>query len=263
MEKLGGFENRAKRLFKEGKKTSGAWAQLASATSTEILCRAGFDWLIIDMEHGPNDIPTLVAQMQAMNGFQAVPIVRAPWNDFVIIKRILDAGAYGVLVPYVNTKAEAEEAVAACKYPPDGIRGIAGSTRAAAFNQNAMGYFSRANEEILIITQVETRQAVDNIDEILEVSGVDGIFIGPMDLATNMGHIYDPTQPDVQEAIAQVEEKVFKSDKFLGTISKDWDQAKQLFDRGYQLVSLMADGTGLAGLAAGSVSSFKQSFPQG
>lgn len=263
MENSSGFQNRAKRLLKEGKKTSGAWAQLASTTSVEILCRAGFDWLIIDMEHGPNDIPTLVAQMQAMNGFNAVPIVRAPWNDFVIIKRILDAGAYGVLIPYVNTKEEAEEAVAACKYPPDGIRGIAGSTRAAAFNQNAMGYFSRANEEILIITQVETRQAVDNIDEILEVPGVDGIFIGPMDLATNLGHIYDPAQPAVQEAIAKVEEKVFQSDKFLATISKDWTQAKQLFDRGYQFVTLMADGTGLAGLAAGCVSSFKGSFPQG
>ena len=261
MEKISGFENRAKRLLKEGKKTAGAWSQLTSSLSTEILCRAGFDWLIIDMEHGPNDISTLVAQMQAMNGYPAVPIVRAPWNDFVIIKRILDAGAYGVLFPYVNTKAEADKAVAACKYPPDGIRGIAGSTRAAAFNQNAMGYFSRANEELLVITQVETRQAADNIDEILEVPGVDGIFIGPMDLATNMGHFYDPTQPDVQEAIAHVEARVFKSDKFLGTISKDWDQAKQLFDRGYQMVTLMADGTGLAGLAAGCVASFRQTFP--
>ena len=130
MEKSSGFQNRVKRLLKEGKKTSGAWAQLTNATSVEILSRAGFDWVIIDMEHGPNDISTLLAQMQAMNGFDAVPIVRAPWNDFVVIKRILDAGAYGVLVPYVNTKEEAEKAVAACKYPPDGIRGIAGSTRA-------------------------------------------------------------------------------------------------------------------------------------
>ena len=255
------FENRAKRLLKEGKKTAGAWAQILSPLSTEILSRAGFDWLIIDMEHGPNDLPTLMAQMQAMQGSRAVPIVRAPWNDFVILKRILDVGAYGVLVPYVNTKQEAEAAVRACKYPPEGIRGIAGSTRAAGFNQNSMNYFSRANQEILVVIQVETETAAENIDEILEVQGLDGVFIGPMDLATNLGHMYDPTPPDVRKVIASVEEKVFASDKFLGTVSGSWDQAKNLYDRGYQMVTIMADGTGIASLAAEKTAQFREAFP--
>ena len=256
------FENRAKRLLQEGKKISAAWAQIANPLSTEILCRAGFDLLILDMEHGPNDIPSLLAQIQAMNGYPTVPIVRAPWNDFVMIKRILDIGAYGVLVPYINTKEEAEQAVAACKYPPEGIRGLAGSTRAAGFGQNSLQYFSKANDEILIIAQVETEQSVDNIDEILEVSGIDGIFIGPMDLATNMGHLSDPSQPDVQKTIKAVAEKVLKSRKFLCTISKDWNQAKSLLDQGYQMVTLMSDAVGLAALASEKVVSFREAFPE-
>jgi len=255
------FENRAKQLLKAGKKTAGSWAQILSPISAEILSQAGFDWLLIDMEHGPNDIPSLLAQIQAMRGSKAVPIVRAPWNDFVVIKRILDIGAYGVLVPYVNTKAEAEAAVRACKYPPEGIRGIAGSTRAASFNQNSMNYFSKANQEILIITQVETQTAVDNIDEIVGVQGLDGVFIGPMDLATSMGHLYNPAAPDVQAAIAAVEEKVLPSDKFLATISGNWDQAKKLYDKGYQMVTLMSDGIGLANLASEKMAEFRTAFP--
>ncbi len=256
------FENRAKHLLKEGKKISSAWAQMATPLATEILCRAGFDLLILDMEHGPNDIPTLMAQMQAMNGYPAVPIVRAPWNDFVMIKRILDIGAYGVLVPYINTKEEAEQVVAACKYPPEGIRGLAGSTRAAGFGQNSGQYFKKANDEILIIAQVETEQSAANIDEILTVAGIDGIFIGPMDLATNMGHLADPSQPEVQKTIKAVAEKVFKSGKFLSTISKDWNQAKSLLDQGYQMVTLMSDAVGLAGLASEKETAFREAFPE-
>lgn len=263
MDKNRPFENPLKRSLKDGKKTAGAWAQIVSPISAEIMGQAGFDWLIIDMEHGPNDIPTLLAQMQAMRGSKAVPIVRAPWNDFVILKRILDAGAYGVLIPYVNTKAEAEAAVRACKYPPEGIRGIASSTRAAGFNQNSMNYFTRANQEILVITQVETEEAAKNIEDILKVPGLDGIFIGPVDLATNLGHLADPTQPEVQKVIAAVEAKVLKTDKFLGTISRSWEQAKELYDRGYQMISLMADGVGLATMAAEKVAQFKKSFPGG
>jgi len=111
------FKNRVKRLLKEGKKTSGAWLQIASPFTAEILSSAGFDWLMIDMEHGPGDILTLISQIQAMKGTDCVPLVRTPWNDFVAIKRILDAGAQGVLIPYVNTRIQAEEAVKSCKYP--------------------------------------------------------------------------------------------------------------------------------------------------
>jgi 2-dehydro-3-deoxyglucarate aldolase/4-hydroxy-2-oxoheptanedioate aldolase len=257
------FENRIKRLAKQGKKVSGAWSQIASPMSTEILARAGFDFLMIDLEHGPSDVLALVAQCQAMNGSGAVPFVRAPWNDFVAIKRILDAGAYGVLVPYVNTKQEAQAAVGACKYPPQGIRGVAGSPRAAGYGQNIMNYLKYANDEIFIMTAIETPEAVANLDEILTVEGLDGIFIGPMDLSTSMGYFGNPNEPKVQQVIAGIEKKVLASGKALATISNNWQQALDLYNRGYQLVLLMADGTALGSIAAERVAQFRKEFPEG
>ncbi|MFC1579929.1 HpcH/HpaI aldolase/citrate lyase family protein [Thermodesulfobacteriota bacterium] len=255
------FKNNVKRKMLAGKKTIGAWLQIASPYTAEIMSRAGFDWLIIDMEHAPGDIQTLVAQIMAMKGSETVPLVRAPWNDFVTIKRILDAGAYGVLIPYVNTRAEAEAAVSACKYPPQGIRGVAGSPRAAGYGQNAMDYLKRANEEILITTAVETPEAVANLDAILEVDGLDGIFIGPMDLATSMGHFATPGHPDVQEAITLIEDKVLGAKKILGTIANTWEDARRLYDKGYQWIMVMADGVSLAGLAAEKVALFRGDYP--
>ena len=257
------YENRVKQMLKEGKKTIGAWLQIASPFTAEIMSRAGFDWLIIDMEHGPGDILALTAQLQAMSGSGVIPFVRAPWNDFVVIKRILDAGVYGVLVPYVNSRTEAEAAVRACKYPPEGIRGIAGSPRAAGYGQNPKEYLGKANDLILVITAVETMEAVSNLDEILNVPLLDGIFIGPMDLATSMGYFADPSQPAVQTVIAEVEKKVLGAKKILGTIANDWEQAKKLYQRGYQLLMIMADGVALGKLATERVSLFRKEFPNG
>ena len=257
------YENRVKRMLKEGKKTIGAWLQIASPFTAEIMSRAGFDWLIIDMEHGPGDILALTAQLQAMSESGVIPFVRAPWNDFVVIKRILDAGVYGVLVPYVNSRTEAEAAVRACKYPPEGIRGIAGSPRAAGYGQNPKEYLTKANDLILVITAVETMEAVSNLDEILKVPLLDGIFIGPMDLATSMGYFADPSQPAVQTVIAEVEKKVLGAKKILGTIANDWEQAIKLYQRGYQLLMIMADGVALGKLAAERVSLFRKEFPNG
>lgn len=255
-------ENRLKRMLREGKRTAGAWLQIASPFTAEILAQAGFDWLIIDMEHGPGDILALVSQLQAMKGTTAVPLVRAPWNDFVAIKRILDAGVFGLLVPYVNTAAEAEAAVRACRYPPHGIRGVAGSPRAQGYGQNVQEYLARADEEILLITAVETPAAVTHLDEILAIEGVDGVFIGPMDLATSMGHLGNPGHVEVQQAIAEIEGKVLAAGKVLGTISATWDQAHRLYERGYQMVMLMADGVSLAKLAAEKVTQFRETYPE-
>jgi len=255
------FENRVKRMLKEGRRTAGAWAQLASPLTAEILAQAGFDWIIIDMEHGPGDILTLISQLQAMKGTDAVALVRAPWNDFVAIKRILDTGVHGLLIPYVNTREEAEEAVRACKYPLEGVRGVAGSPRAQGYGQNVADYLRRANDEILIITAVETPTAVGNLDEILAVDGLDGIFIGPMDLATNMGCLGNPKHPEVRKAIAIIEEKVLGAGQVLGTIAGTWEQAEKLYARGYQLIMLMADGTSLAKLARATVAQFREAYP--
>jgi 2-keto-3-deoxy-L-rhamnonate aldolase RhmA len=257
------FTNPLKSRLKAGHKLAGAWCQLANSLAAELLSQAGFDWLLVDLEHGPGEILTLISQIQAMGSGGALPIVRAPWNDFIALKRILDAGAYGVLVPYVNTKAEAESAVRACKYPPQGIRGIASSPRAAGYGIDRTGYLQRANDEILIITQVETVQAVANLEEILATPGLDGVFIGPWDLAASMGHLANPSHPEVQATIAQAEARVLKSDKVLGTIAAGFDKAKPLFDKGYQLVTLLADGAALANLAAEQMSRFKKAYPQG
>ncbi len=257
------FENRLKRMIKENKKTAGAWLQIASPFTAEILSQAGFDWLIIDMEHGPGDILTLISQLQAMKGSGVVPLVRAPWNDFVAIKRILDAGVYGILFPYINSKAEAEAAVRACRYPPEGIRGVAGSPRAAGYGQGSLNYLKRANDEILVMVAVETPEAVANLDEILEVPELDAIFIGPMDLATSMGHLFDPTQAEVQQTIRSIEAKVLAAHKALATVAGSWEQAHTLYQRGYQMLMLMADGVTLGKHAATTVARFREAYPDG
>lgn len=254
------MENRVKKLLKDGKPTAGAWLQLTSTFSAEIMARAGFDWLIIDLEHAPGDFMNLAAQIQAMSCTDCVPFVRAPWNDSVTIKRILDTGVMGVLVPYVNSAEEARDAVAACKYPPEGVRGVAASPRAAYFGQNSMDYLRSANDEIVIITAVETGEAVENLDEILAVEGLDGIFIGPMDLATSMGHFGDASHPEVQEAIGIIEKKTFAAGKFLGTVAGNWEQAKAKYEKGYQLLMLMSDSVGLAGLASRTMAGFDEEY---
>jgi 2-dehydro-3-deoxyglucarate aldolase/4-hydroxy-2-oxoheptanedioate aldolase len=254
------MENRVKRLLQDGQVTAGAWLQLISPMSAELMARAGFDWLIIDMEHAPGDYLNLTAQIQAMGATDCVPFVRAPWNDPVAIKRILDTGAMGVLIPYVNSGEEARQAVAACKYPPDGIRGVAGSPRAAYFGQNSMAYLKDANREILVIVAVETGEAIDNLDDILTTKGLDGVFIGPMDLATSMGHFGDPSHPEVKEAIGLIEEKTISAGKFLGTVGGGWEQARKKYDSGYQLLMLMSDSVDLARLAGQTMSVFKDQY---
>jgi 2-dehydro-3-deoxyglucarate aldolase/4-hydroxy-2-oxoheptanedioate aldolase len=257
------FENVLKTNLKAGQKTIGAWVQLASPLTAEILSLAGFDWLMIDMEHAPGDILTLISQIQAMKGSPCVPLVRAPWNDFVVVKRILDAGAQGILIPYVNDRAEAEQAVKACKYPPAGIRGVAASPRAVGYGQNTGKYLERANDQIFIMTAIETPEAIENLDDMLKVDGLDGIFIGPMDLASSMGYFGDPSKPEVQAAIREIEGKVFSAGKVLATTTSTWEQARILFERGYQMLMLMADGGALAALAAQKVKQFREAYPNG
>lgn len=256
------FHNPVKHLLQNQKKVLGAWLQIASPFAAEIFAKAGVDALMIDMEHGPNDILSLIDQMRALGRFDGVPLVRAPWNDMVVIKRILDAGAYGVLVPYVNSKEEAESAVAACKYPTMGVRGVAPSPRAPGWNMNSMNYMRRANEEILVMTAVETMEAVNNIEEIVQVDGLDGIFIGPMDLATSMGYFCDPSAEEVQAAIEKVETAVLKSGKFLASVANGMDAAKKKFDQGYSLVIPFADGGTLGAAARKNVEQFQRMFPE-
>jgi len=257
------MKNPVKHKLKNGQKTIGGFLQTLSPVAAEIMAQAGFDWLIVDLEHAPGDFTNLQAQLQAMNGSGVVPFARAPWNDMVAIKRILDTGVMGVLVPYVNTREEAEAAVAACKYPPQGVRGVAGSPRATGYTGNTMPYLSSANDETIVMIAVETMEAVGNLDGILEVEGLDGIFIGPVDLASSMGYLGDPGQAEVQEAIARIESKVFASDKFLGTLAATWDKANACFEKGYQWMVVMQDGATLVGASRQAVSRFRDSYGDG
>lgn len=255
------FTNTTKALLKENQKTIGAWLQLASPLTAEIIAKAGFDWALIDMEHAPGDIMSLIGQCQALDAYGVEPFVRTPWNDMVTIKKILDAGVYGILVPYVNSAEEAKAAVAAAKYPPLGVRGIAPSPRSGGFGMNSMNYLKHANEQTLVVVAIETPEAVSNIDEILEVEGLDGVFIGPMDLATSMGHFCNPAAEEVQNAIKVVETAALKSDKFIGTVSGNMEQAVVLYEKGYTFVVAMSDSTSLGKLALENMATFNEKYP--
>ena len=252
------FVNKAKQRLKNGEKLLGAWAQLCSPMTAEIFARAGFDFVLIDMEHGPGDFQVLMSQLQAMSQYDTTPLVRVPWNDFVTFKRVLDVGSHGIHVPYVNTADEAREAVRGVLYPPQGIRGIAGSPRACGYGMDGMNYYGRANEEVLMYIALETPKSVENLDEIMQVEGVDGIFIGPFDMAASLGHLGNPGHPEVQAVIRGIEKKVIGSGKFLGTVAGGYESAKELFDRGYQLIVAMSDSAELMKQSKALVDRFKK-----
>lgn len=256
------FHNRAKKLLAEKKKLCAGWLQAASPVTAEIMAKAGFDILMVDMEHGPGSVMELISQLQAISRYDVVPFARAPWNDFVTIKRMLDAGLSGILIPYVNTAQEARRAVNACKYPLEGIRGIAPSPRAGGYGMNNGNYLEYANEQIDVMIAVETKTAVDNIEEIVETNGLDGIFIGPMDLATSFGYFCNPKAEEVQAAIKKVEDAVLPSDKFLATVAGDFQQAQALYEKGYSLVVMMSDTTTLGKVALDQVNQFWKAYPQ-
>jgi 2-keto-3-deoxy-L-rhamnonate aldolase RhmA len=186
------LKNLLKEKLGRGEYVIGTFVGLGHPDVTERLSRIGFDWLLLDAEHGPLGFETMQRMMQAMNGTGCTPIVRPQWNDFVVIKRVLDIGAQGVLIPWVNDKGEAEAAVRACRYPPEGIRGW-GPRRAALFDQD---YYATANREVMVSVQIETKRALDNLGEILSVEGVDACYIGPWDLSNNLGFGVPPKWED-------------------------------------------------------------------
>lgn len=256
------FRNPAKEMMAQGKKMLGAWLQTASPFAAEIFAKAGLDILVVDLEHGPGDIRDLISQLHAMGRFDAIPFARTPWNDMVMMKRILDAGVYGVIVPYINTAEEAQAAVSYCKYPLAGVRGVAPSPRAAGYGMNSQNYLQHANDEIAVVAAIETGTAVGNLDEILSVDGLDGIFIGPTDLSSSLGYFGQPSHAAVREVIALIEEHTLASGKCLATIAGSFEQAQALFERGYGIVMAMSDSSTLARIAMETVEQFRRAFPE-
>jgi 4-hydroxy-2-oxoheptanedioate aldolase len=221
----------------------GLWAMLSSPITVEILAGAGFDWLVLDTEHAPNELPMVLSQLQAAAGGSAHPVVRVPWNDMVAIKRFLDIGAQTILIPYVQTADEARQAVAATRYPPSGIRGFAGGARASDYGR-ITDYAQACQEQICVLVQVETRQALANIEAIAAVPGIDGLFIGPGDLAADCGHVGELEHPGVLAMIEDAIRRIRAAGKPPGILTGNEALARRYLDLGCVFTAVGSD-TGL------------------
>ncbi|HKB91447.1 MAG TPA: aldolase/citrate lyase family protein [Opitutaceae bacterium] len=225
-----------------GDSLAGSFINLGSPITAEIAGRAGFDWLLLDHEHGPGSDETLLHQLHAISGTQAIPIVRIAANEPTRFKRVLDLGAGGVMVPYVNTAAEAEAAVAAVRYPPRGTRGVSKFNRAAGFGQEFDDYYSKSHERLVTMVQIETPEAVAHAAAIAAVDGVDVLFVGPLDLTTNMGIQGDFDHPRFVEARKQVAEAAKKAGKAVGILITAASQIPTLRAEGYTVNAFGSDG---------------------
>jgi 4-hydroxy-2-oxoheptanedioate aldolase len=225
------IQNNFKRAIAAGQQQIGLWLSLASPYAAEVVAGSGFDWLVIDTEHSPNEVDNTLSQLQALAAYPGMPVVRPAWNDSVLIKRHLDIGAQTLLVPYVSTPAEAAKAVAAARYPTRGVRGVAGVTRAARFGR-VKDYARRAEEELCMLVQVETREALDNLEAIARTDGIDGVFIGPADLAAALGHLGDAQHAEVQSAIQDAIARIRACGKPAGILATDEASTRRYIEWG-------------------------------
>jgi 4-hydroxy-2-oxoheptanedioate aldolase len=233
-------------LAAQDRKLPGFWLTTASPTVTEIAAGAGFDWLLIDMEHTPNELPLVIDHLRAAVGGTAEPVVRVPWNEPVLVKRLLDSGARSFLFPYVQDAAEAAAAVAATRYPPHGVRGHSGSNRATRYGRDKT-YLSTYADEICVIVQAETADAVARIGELAAVDGVDAVFIGPGDLSADMGELGKGwNAPRVRQVGLEGLAGIKAKGKAAGTLLYDEAAAKELFGLGFDFIAVGSDTTMLA-----------------
>lgn len=234
--------NRFKRALVEGRVQIGLWNSLSSFLTVEVIAGAGFDWILIDMEHSPNDLSVVHGQLQAMMEYpQTAAVVRPPWNDTVQMKRLLDLGVQSFLIPYVQNADEAKAAVAATRYPKHGgVRGFAATSRATRFGR-VRNYFERAHEEICVLVQVETVEALGEIEKIASIDGVDGIFIGPGDLSSSMGYLGNQTHPEVVKTIENALRRIRAAGKAPGFLTADEQLARHYLSAGCQFMAVGAD----------------------
>jgi 4-hydroxy-2-oxoheptanedioate aldolase len=249
--------NEFKHAIAAGRLQIGLWNSLCSNIVTEIVSDSGFDWMLLDTEHSPNELPDLLSQLQSVAKGTATPIVRPAWNDLVLIKRILDVGAQSILVPFVQNAEEARRAVAATRYPPEGVRGITGSGRASRYGR-VKDYLKKANSEICLLVQCETREAMAQLEAIAGVDGVDGVFVGPADLSASFGHIGNPQHPEVQKAIEDIAKRLKKVGTPAGILTPVEEEARRYMDWGYTFVAVGADLGLLAKGADALAAKFKQ-----
>ena len=248
--------NPFKAALKANRAQIGLWSSLSSSYTVEVIAGAGFDWLLLDMEHSPNDLESLLGQLQAAAPYPSHPVVRVPWNDMVAIKRVLDVGAQSLLVPYVSTAQEATAAVSYTRYPPRGVRGVAGSTRATRFGR-IKDYARRAHAEICLLVQVETEAALDQIEAICSVEGIDGVFIGPADLHASLGYAGEIANPAVKPRIDAAIRRIREAGKAPGILTPSEADARHWLECGALFVAVGADVGILARGAEALATKFK------
>jgi 4-hydroxy-2-oxoheptanedioate aldolase len=252
------FVNAFKQALQERRRQTGLWMTTGSATMTEIAAGAGLDWLLVDMEHSPNDLIDVVDHLRAAVGKPAEVVIRVPWNEPVMVKRLLDQGARSLMFPFVQSVEEARAAVAATRYPPQGIRGFAGTSRATDYGRRT-NYAARAAEEICVIVQLETERALESASDIAAVEGIDGVFIGPNDLAANMGHLGNPGAAPVQASIRKALEAIVSAGKAAGLLNFNEAGAKADYEAGFHFIAVSGDASIMAREAQRVAQVFKTS----
>ncbi len=233
-------KNNFKEKISKFDKQIGIWSCLSNNIVAEILSVVGFDWIVIDMEHSPNDIQEVLNQLQIIQGFNSEPVVRVPWNEPVMVKRVLDMGAQTILFPYIENAEEAKAAVAATRYPPKGVRGVMSAARMNKYG-TVKNYYTEAEKEICVLVQCETKIAIENISEIAAIDGIDGIFLGPSDLSASVGKIGQFEDTEVQSLIMQGLEGCKKNKKAAGILTAKLDYAKKYISDGFTYVAVNSD----------------------
>lgn len=242
-------KNSFKQALAEGRQQYGFWLGLCNPLSAELCGQCGYDWLLIDAEHAPNDLQTLHTQLLAIENTPSQPVIRIVEGNTALIKQVLDLGAQTLLIPMVETAQQAKDLVAAMHYPPAGVRGVGTAlARAARWNQ-VEGYFDDTDREMCLLIQVESTRAMQNLDEILQVDGIDGVFIGPTDLAGSMGHLGNPSHPEVVAAVETAIKKIRAAGKAAGTLATNRSLAKKYEATGIQFIALGVDTQILANTA--------------
>lgn len=254
-------ENRLKQRLYSGHKALGCWLATGNPMAAEIIALAGYDFIMIDHEHGPADVMGAVGVLQAISASDSTSLLRVPWNDPVYIKRALDIGTEGIMVPMIETAAEARAAVAACRYPPEGNRGVATSiVRATDYGLSEDDYVQSVNDNLVILCQIESLKAIDNIEEIAATEGVDVLFVGPADIAADIGLRGQLGHPEVKETLARAEAAIKGAGKLMGTVPRAGLDAPALFEMGYDMVSGGSDVTHIRNESARQVAAHREKY---
>jgi len=237
----------------------GIWAGFASGYAAEITASFGYDWMLIDGEHAPNTVPSIQAQLQAVAPYSTAPVVRAVGHDPVLIKQLLDIGTQTLMIPMVESAAQASALVSAMRYPPHGIRGVGGGLTRATRWDGVPNYLQCAHEELFLIVQVESRAGVDNVAEIAAVDGVDAVFIGPADLSTGMGHSGNPSHPEVQDKIRHAISATLAAGKFSGILAPAEEDARRYQLWGCQFIAVAIDISLMRQAALSNLARYRES----